>query len=290
MSGLVDAEGSFWVFVSKNSNSRIGWQVTPGFSITLHELDLHLLEMVQDYFGGIGYIRRHGPNTYSYRVQSKSELNIIIDFFDKYGLISEKLADYLLFKMAFELYNKKAHLTIDGFKSILSIKASLNLGLNEQTKAAFPIIKPIARPLVINKVVPHPQWMAGFATGDGSFLVQITPSPKYKLKYKVSLVFQLTEHMRDTELLKTYIQYFGCGNIRVRSTQNAVDYRCNSFEDINSKIIPFFCVNQPLGLKNEDFKLFCKVAQLMENNSHLTPEGLSQIRKIKSLMHRRVDG
>lgn len=263
----------------------------PGFSITLHKLDLPLLEMIQDYFGGIGFIRKHGSNTYNYRVQSKSELNVIINHFDKYSLISDKLADYLLFKRAFELYSKKAHLTIDGFKSILCIKASLNLGLNEETNAAFPGIKPVGRPLVINKVVPDPQWMAGFATGDGSFSVLLITAGNYKLKYKVRLEFQITGHKRETELVKTFVKYLGCGNIRVRTGQDfEVDYRCQSLQDINSKIIPFFSEYKPLGLKGEDFKLMCKVSKLMENKSHLTPDGLSQIREIKKLIHRRVDG
>jgi hypothetical protein len=35
-----------------------------------------------------------------------------------------------------------------------------------------------------------------------------------------------------------------------------------------------------------DFNDFCKIADLMQNKSHLTPDGLEQIRQIKSGMNR----
>jgi hypothetical protein len=46
--------------------------------------------------------------------------------------------------------NKK-HLTIEGLKKIVTIKASINLGLSDELKGAFPGIVPIQRPLVKNK-------------------------------------------------------------------------------------------------------------------------------------------
>jgi hypothetical protein len=41
-------------------------------------------------------------------------MGAIIDFFDKYPLITQKLADYLLFKQVFEMIKNKEHLTIKG--------------------------------------------------------------------------------------------------------------------------------------------------------------------------------
>jgi hypothetical protein len=84
-------------------------------------------------------------------------LTIILDHFDNYGLITQKLADYLLFKMGFEIFKQKAHLTGEGLQSIVAIKASLNLGISDDLKAAFPDINPVPRPLVENLKVPHPE-------------------------------------------------------------------------------------------------------------------------------------
>jgi hypothetical protein len=213
-------------------------------------------------------------------------LTIILDHFDNYGLITQKLADYLLFKMGFEIFKQKAHLTGEGLQSIVAIKASLNLGISDDLKAAFPDINPVPRPLVENLKVPHPEWMAGFASGDGSFSVGISPSPDTKVKFSVGPEFKLTQHNRDKALLESFIAYFGCGSIHVRSQENTVDYRCRSFADINQKIIPFFQKHNILGVKAEDFLDLCKVIDIMEKKGHLTSEGLNQIREIKSGMNK----
>lgn len=65
-----------------------------------------------------------------YTVKYLKNLSVIISHFDKYPLISKKGADYLLFKSAFLLLKNKEHLSKDGFKKVLTIKASMNLGLS----------------------------------------------------------------------------------------------------------------------------------------------------------------
>lgn len=58
------------------------------------------------------------------------------------------------------------------------------------------------------------------------------------------------------------------------------------FSAPQEKIIPFF-QNYPLqGVKLLDYNDFIKIANLMKNKSHSTPEGLEQIRQIKSGMNR----
>jgi hypothetical protein len=103
---------------------------------------------------GIGGIYKHSENSMQYIVSSLSDLAVIIEHFDKYPLITQKLADYLLFKMGVDLIKNNEHLTIEGLRKILAIKASMNLGLSNKVKEAFPSIVPIIRPLVINKRVP----------------------------------------------------------------------------------------------------------------------------------------
>lgn len=49
-------------------------------------------------------------------VQSIEDLAKIIDHFDQYPLITQKLADYKIFKEAFYLFQNKEHLTVDGLK------------------------------------------------------------------------------------------------------------------------------------------------------------------------------
>jgi hypothetical protein len=59
-------------------------------------------------------------------VQSIKDIAVIVEHFDKYPLITQKQGDYLLFKMAVNLILNKEHLTIEGLRKIVAIRASMN--------------------------------------------------------------------------------------------------------------------------------------------------------------------
>ena len=76
----------------------------------------------------------------------------------KYPLITEKLADYKLLKQAFKIVERKEHLTLEGFSKIVAIKASMNQGLSDVLKKAFPSIVPRVRPSLVTTpeiIDPH---------------------------------------------------------------------------------------------------------------------------------------
>lgn len=147
----------------------------------------------------------------AFRVSSpKQILEHILPHFDKYPLITKKHADYLLFKKIVMMMLKKEHLTAEGLQEIVNTKASLNLGLSDSLKLAFPNTIPVLRPIVTNKKIPHFQWVAGFVTGEGCFFIKITKG-RNKAGVGVQILFQLTQHIRDTELLKNFISFFNCG-------------------------------------------------------------------------------
>lgn len=75
------------------------------------------------------------------------------------------------------------------------------------------------------------------------------------------------------------MKYFKCG--RIIENGSMIKFYIAKFSDILSILLPFFDKYPILGVKNLDFKDFCKVVELMKNGSHLTKEGLEQIRKIK---------
>jgi LAGLIDADG endonuclease len=60
-----------------------------------------------------------------YSVSSVKDLvNIIIPHFLNYPLLTQKGADFTLFKQIVELMDNRAHLTIEGFNKIINIKAA----------------------------------------------------------------------------------------------------------------------------------------------------------------------
>jgi hypothetical protein len=116
-----------------------------------------LLRRIKSYFG-IGIISEYESlNKIVYSVQSLRDIvNVIIPHFDKYPLITQKKADYLLFRQAINLLDSKVHKDVDGILRILSIKASMNSGLSDTLKIQFPTIIPEPRPKVNSAVITDP--------------------------------------------------------------------------------------------------------------------------------------
>ncbi|GAA4910298.1 hypothetical protein GCM10023405_35440 [Streptomonospora salina] len=113
------------------------------------------MQEIQSYFGGVGRISV-GKNC-GYFVSSIEDITtVIIPHFVKYPLITQKLGDFLLFKTAVDMINAKEHLTMEGLQKIVSIKASVNRGLTESLKVAFPNTIPALRSLSKNTDIPHP--------------------------------------------------------------------------------------------------------------------------------------
>jgi len=143
--------------IKKNSKYRLGFVVEANFAIALHKVDLEILQEIQSYFG-VGYIRKDVNDKVKFRVESvKDIVNKVIPHFDKYPLITQKLADYLLFKDVVNMMVNKEHLTKGGLNKIVSIKAVINLGLPDELQVYFPDVIPSLRPRVENKRVPDNQ-------------------------------------------------------------------------------------------------------------------------------------
>ena len=114
-------------------------------------------------------------------------------------------------------------------------------------------------------------------------MIKIPASKSHSLGFQVQLVFQLTQHIRNDELIRGFINYFDCGFISKRG--KVIDFRVTKLSDIVNKIIPFFKKKME-GEKAKDFSERCKAVELMKEKKHLTQEGLEQIRKIKDGMNR----
>ena len=273
VTGFTDAEGSFMIHLEKTNDK---WRVRPTFQIKLDIRDLSLLESIKTYFNEIGSINTSSKECV-YKVRSLKEVLTIISHFDKYFLITQKRADFELFKLIVNKLNNKEHLA--GLDEIVNICASMNLGLPLAVKNDFPNFKPIERPLIENMEVPHPEWMAGFisrSAREGSFSGDDS----------ISLSFRVAQHHKDMELFKSFVSFFDCGYCHYHNKdKKAVTFTVRKFNDINSIIIPFFNEYKIQGVKYKDFNDWSKVAKIIESKNHLTSEGQKEIRKIKENMN-----
>jgi hypothetical protein len=139
--------------------------------------------------------------------------------------------------------------------------------------------------MVTNQKIPDGNWLAGFASAvrkRGGFYI------RFVKENKVQLLFQLTQHKRDKQLMWSLIEYFDCGAVYPKSQKReAFDFKVTKFYDIEKKINPFFSKYKIEGVKSKDFADFCRVAELMKTKAHLKAEGLELIRKIKAGMNTR---
>jgi len=203
----------------------------------------------------------------------------------KYPLLTQKGADFILFKQIVELMDNKAHLTLEGFYEIIKIKAAMNLGLSESLKSEFKEFIPIERPLIQTDIITNPYWITGFVDGEGTFDIKIYSS-KTKVGFAVQLRFRIPQHERDSKLIELIMKYFGSGSIEKHTIHPAVTLVINKFTNVTEKIIPFFESYPLAGVKKNDYLDWCTVSKLMINKAHLTQDGLNLIRIIKSGMNK----
>ena len=89
--------------------------------------------------------------------------------------------------------------------------------------------------------------------------------------------------------MKSLAVYLNCGKVKkkINSKNNTefFEFSVSRFKDINEKIIFSFLKYPIQGQKLLDFQDFCIVANLMNNKTYLTSDGLNQIRLIKQGMN-----
>nr|UYR50840.1 hypothetical protein [Morchella crassipes] len=237
-----------------------------------------------DAFFGVGNIQINKDGSITYSVTSIKDLtNVIIPHFCKYPLLTQKQAsppslalrkgreggmhptshyvradaDFELFRRLVEFMNHKEHLTTEGLHKILSIRATINKGLPERLKAAFPDIIPVSRPEVKLAENIDPNWFAGFVDAEGSFIVSVYKS-KTTTGYAVKLIFSISQNQRDSELLSSFVKFLNCGRISENPKNSAVELIISKFSDIENKILPLFNKYPLLGTKRRDYEDFCQ--------------------------------
>lgn len=288
ITGFCDAEGSFSLTISKDPRYTLGWSIKLVFNIHLHSKDVESLYLIQRFFG-VGNVTLHG-DTAMFQVVKLSDLACIIGHFNNYPLKTKKHADYLLFKKAFNIVSNKQHQTEIGLHKLLSIRASMNKGLPERLKEAFPGIVPELRPEVpkanlSSNSLDDKHWVAGFVAGEGCFFIKTSKSKTHKLGVSVGLNFLVVQNIRDSDLLESFVHFFGCGSFTVAERSSIGMFVVRNVSHITDIIIPFFEMYPILGTKSKDFEAFKEASLLIKSKAHLTKEGLDKIIQIKSGMN-----
>ena len=183
--------------INKDSKRSLGYIITVAFEIALDIKDLSILKGLHAYFG-VGGVYKHCGNMMRYKVSSVRDLTrAIIPHFDKYPLVTQKRADFEVFKSAIQILNK-GPLSPEDLQEIVNLRASLNRGLSPKLQASFPETIAVQR-RVIPFIAPlHPIWVVGFAEAECCFHIGVTKNANCKLGMTSRLVFSLTQHSRPS--------------------------------------------------------------------------------------------
>lgn len=111
-------------------------------------------------------------------------------------------------------------------------------------------------------------YLAGFADGEGSFIVSLRQRPDHTLGWQVVLTFNVAQ--KESYILSQFKRYLGCGRLQERK-DGVFYYVCANPQSIQEKVIPFFKRFEFRSQrKKKNFALFCRIAEQVFNKEHLT--------------------
>ena len=128
ISGFVDGDGCFTVSIHKSKYLKLGWNINPLFQVYQHKDNSKILSVIKDEFG-CGNISKKGGNPLCnvYCIDKVHDLiNIVIPYFEKYPLQSNKNNDFLIFKKIVIGVSKQLHLNPEGFIELVKLAFKMN--------------------------------------------------------------------------------------------------------------------------------------------------------------------
>ena len=132
-----------------------------------------------------------------------------------------------------------------------------------------------------------PLWVTGYTDGDGSFILNVSPSKTNKIGYSVRLIYQLVAHSDDRNIMyKAQLFFKNKGAIIYTNNNKYVYYRISKFKDIIDIFIPHFTTYPLQSSKLKYFSLWCKAALLIEKKLHLTNVGFKELLTLKAAFNK----
>ncbi|MBI4729196.1 MAG: LAGLIDADG family homing endonuclease [Acidobacteria bacterium] len=127
------------------------------------------------------------------------------------------------------------------------------------------------------------QYLAGFADGEGSFNVSFRPRKDYRMPWKVSMSFNISQ--LDDTVPRIFRNSLRCGTLRWRA-DGVCYFEVTDLRHVLERVIPFFDQFPLLSGRSRDFEIFRQIADLMGRGAHRTREGIADIVRLRSPMNR----
>lgn len=122
LAGFTDADGSFGIFINKSKTHVTGFNIILSFRIKQKYLEL--LHLVKRALGGNVY--QFNDDIYSYSSTSFKVAYNVVNYFDKFHLLNtSKYLNYIKWRKAYRIIQRKEHLSYNGCTKILKLKENL---------------------------------------------------------------------------------------------------------------------------------------------------------------------
>ena len=274
----------FWAFFHNNSTLWIRAKLRGSPKTLITKLHKEIFKVVPLMTGNIvTSLEIFGVNQRMGDRGSKSDSHISVkeqrvdgsSVFEKYCKVYSKYQGNLVFIHFIKYVN-----TI--FKSIQQLYT------NSLFYSKFPIPLSYSQTMSFNSCASNnnlnPSYVTGFTDGGGCFYISVSANPKYKTGYRIKAIFHIGLHIRDIFLLEQIQLFFGVGKI-TKLGEETVQFRVTGLKDLGI-LIKHFDKYPLITHKQSDYLLWKKVVYLMEQETHLTIEGLNQIISIKAVLNK----
>jgi len=293
ISGLTQADGSFFCSIILSAKHRFGIQFRPKFTITADLDSKYVLDSIKTYFN-CGYVTINNKNhTAEFIVDKIEELNnIIIPHFSNYPVFCAKLHAFNLFKdIVIALYTKDKR-TIEGRRELLKLALSMNATTNrkvDRIEALYSLLNVSEskdKKLLLNNIKEistelSNEHISGIIDGDGSFFISFQKDGKIKTG------FNITSDVYSKPLLeRIQTQLNNIGSINLGS-KNELVYTVNGINQIINVLIPFMENNPIFSERALHYNKFRSVSLILKNEQSLTLQSKLKIVELAYNMNKK---
>lgn len=132
----------------------------------------------------------------------------------------------------------------------------------------------------------HPQYVAGFIDGEGSFVVGFGRHKTLKRRVEIRLEFSIELRADDAEILHRIMKTIGCGRIYDASYERYgwyphVTYKIGSTKEMERYLIPFLDRTPLQAKKREVYRIFREIVLMFRRKEHLTDAGFRRIWELR---------
>lgn len=122
LAGFADADGSFGIFINKSKTHKTGFNIVLPFRIKQKYPELLIL--VKEALGGS--VHQFKDNSYCYNSINFKVAYNVANYFDKFHLLNaSKFINYLKWRKAYRIIQRKEHLTLEGLTKIRKLRENL---------------------------------------------------------------------------------------------------------------------------------------------------------------------